>query len=281
MQKNMDQHSNFLIQLHRKYPQLAQAVQLLVKEINQIRDLSPNENLEVEATFGKLHYTQSNKTQFHNVINEDIMSQIENMLNSFTEWTSVKDWWLIYDYYTESNQRFRVHYESKEDKHVECIQKQPLTKQDFSYASAGQPCNNQTTLRNYLVRVNLKVESKLEKENTPEITRFNYVRTSVRKSFVIDCKSVSSVQFQFDLIKFWEGKTLEEVETRMKNQPPGLSVECEILNLPKREQFTENQKILVFTSLLLKMQDFLDYPHCYNKVEQDSSEGPLPIFCPV
>jgi hypothetical protein len=281
----MDPERHFHVQLYRQYPHLYKVVACLVEEYNNclrgISDIKKDQGeLEVEAMFGRLCYTTSTGRHFENSLPLDVINKIFTILCSFGEWDSISDWFIVYDYFTSQQERIRVSYENKVQK-ITRVTKCSLSHRDCAYqhpqkASDRNPDDWQ--LRDYLVRVNMKYESCHKSDE--ERVEFASVKLSVRKYFVLRSNSLAGVSFKFELIQFWTGKTIQEAEQKMKLEEPQCTFECEIINLPREQTLTNPQKFLLFTSLLLKMQDFLDIPTYTQLLHSHDSATPdcIPTF---
>jgi len=259
----METHDNFRINLYRKYPQLAGAVEDLVDAYNTVlSDLEslPDGELEIEAFFGKLHYSKGRSPQFDNNIPDAVVKRLSLMLDGYTEWDEVQDWFLVYDYYLSTKERVRVIF-SDEKRTVTTIKKHSLSRKDFSYSENAE--ESAWELRDFLTRVCMKLEE--PRESVP-IAEFDSVKISVRKSYLIRSSNLDKIKFRFDLIQFWTGQTLKEAESSMSTDRPRLTLECEIVNVPRENILAERDKFIMFTGLLIKIQDFLDFPVYYDHV---------------
>lgn len=278
----MEQHRNFKIQLFRAYPQIAQAVEVLVKDYNRTLEeivdmkISHKGKLEVEAFFGRIHVSHTKAPSFNNNLNVNIMKQCTSLLSSFSEWNQVVDWYLVYDYYLNHNDRVRVSYPNG-IQDISVTRKHRCGKRDFSYVADNNTSSWQ--LRDYLTRVQFKFEENIQ-DQLPDLLEFQSVRLSVRKSFSVTSQCIDRILWRFEIQQFWIGKTIADAEHQMLNQPPQWSIECEIVNLPHENILPEEHKYLLFASLLLKMQDFLDFPVCFSMIDQPfpTRAGTLAIF---
>lgn len=282
MDSGPDDH--FHVQLCRQYPHLYKVVSCLVEEYNntlqRISEIksSLEGELEIEAIFGRLCYTSSGGRHFENALPVDIINKILTILSSFSEWDSISDWFIVYDYYTSDRERIRVSYKNKTQK-ITRIKKHSLSHKDFAYQHPQKTpddpkCPSSWKLRDYLIRVNMKFEA--TQPSSEERIEFTSVKLSVRKYFVLRSSSLPLVSFKFELIQYWIGDTVKEAEQKMKLHPPECTFECEIINLPSEDTLTNAQKSLLFTSLLLKMQDFLDIP-TYTRLLHSNDDSPLDI----
>jgi hypothetical protein len=272
----MGEPDNFRIQLHRMYPQVAHAAEILVTEynaiLNQLGKL-PKGELEIEAFFGKIHYTKGHH-RFDNHISGDIMKELMSMLDGFSAWDQVEEWFMVCDYYLPGGERIRVR-DTEYGRHVSTVHKHNLGRKDFSYCNATG-----WELRDYITRVNMKLEEEI-KDDAVDIKNFTSVKISVRKCFIAVSKNLPRLKFRFEAIQYWTGATLKEAEDAMMFKEPQLSVECEIVNVPRENTMAEKDKFIMFTSLLMKMQDFMDFPICYEAVNDKHRVNNVGVFTPV
>jgi hypothetical protein len=268
----MDNYKNFRYHFYRTYPQVAAAAESLVTFYNNaLSKIPPTANgaLEIESLFGRRHY-YANKThpRFDNSLTMQIMKQLSSMLESFSEWDSITDWFIVYDYYASKTDRVRVKYVNNVQS-VSCIRKHRLSQTDFAYGK-----DSKWALRDYLTRVNMKFE-----EEVPMVGLVNFktVKISIRKLFTIASANVNRVSWTFEIVQYWTGNSLADAENAMKTTEPTWSLECEIVNIPSNNTLTEKDKFVMFASLLLKMQDFLDFPVFYDNISQNTDQA-LPVF---
>ena len=274
----MEKHDNFRVHLHRAYPQVAKAAEILVAEFNcvqkNVADRKLTGSLEVEAFFGKLFFSDRQVPRFDNNLTFGVVKQIHGMLTSFTTWDCTSDWHIMYDYYPTHGERIRVSYQNNEQK-VTSIRKHRMCKTDFRYASSSKAdAKVDWELRNYLTRVNMKFEEEVP-HDLAAMLKFQSVKISVRKTFAIASSNVPSISWMFEIIQFWTGPDLKSVETAMQTTPPAWTVECEILNI-LQTPLSEKEKLLVFAGLLIKMQDFIEFPTCYDIVGKNNYTSAAP-----
>lgn len=278
----MSHQDNFRIQLHRRYPQLATATEQLVSDYSDVlRRLEelPAGELEIEAFFGKRHYTSDSHPHFANAISSAAMSQLGGMLEGFKGWQEVEDWNLVYDYYVTREERVRVKY-TADTRTVTTTRKHRLASRDFAYSSGGLPKEKEPSaweLRDHLTRVNMKLE---EPRPNADIQRFESVKISVRKSFVVPSSNLGKIMFRFDLIQYWTGATVQAAERSMTTTEPTFTLETEITNAPRENVLSEKDQFLLFAGLLIKVQDFMDFPVCYQSIKQTGLlRGVQPNLC--
>lgn len=232
----------------RSYPAINSAAKLLTSRYGQvIRQQLPKGNLEIEAIIGRRGANGS----FSNAVPHDTISMLINLLDSFDGWVeNTKEWSLIYDYYISKHERVRVTHH-KDQRTNEHVIKKPLACDDFVYKSRGP-------LGGFCVRVNMKLEQEVH-DSGKVAHEFQSVKISMRRSFVINSTSVPKFKFRFELGESWFGATVAEAEqSRSANEGVG-TVECEILDTPLVDILADQDKHLLFSSLMLKVQDLFDY----------------------
>ena len=255
---------NFRIQLYRNYPQVARAVEILVADYNAVISSAKIGTLEIESFFGKMHFNKGSQT-FDNNLSVHAMSSVLGMLESYIAWDKVDGSCLVYDYYIDKTDRVRVTQMENGERSVHNTRKVPLNHKDFLYTTSDG-----WELSDYILRVNMKLE--IEDTAPADIKRFESVKISTRKAFTIQSSNVPTISYKFDVIHYWTGKTLKEAEDSMMNAEPRRTIECEIVNIPTDNSLSDKDKFLMFASMLMKMQDFLEYPTCYESaVEKNYS----------
>jgi len=269
----MSDDENFRFHFHRAHPQITGAAETLVTCFNNaLQKIPPTArgNLEIESLFGRRHYyTNTTHPRFDNSLTLPIMRQLTSMLESFSEWDAITDWFIVYDYYASKTDRVRVKYVDSTQT-VTCIRKHRLSQTDFAYGT-----DSKWSLRDYLTRVNMKFEEELPLDGLVE---FKSVKISLRKMFTVASTNVNNVSWTFEVIQYWTGNSLAEAEKAMRTTAPTWSLECEIVNIPPNNTLTEKEKFVMFASLLLKMQDFLDFPVLYAETSPNPDQTTLPIF---
>lgn len=266
----MQAYENFRTQLHRSYPQVAKCAEELVLEYNRAVEESPEVpgSLEVEATFGR-----TDGRRFHNGIPPDAAQKLESMLDSSSDWLEKTEWYLVYDYHVDSDTRLRVSYRNPKHRVITLTRKHRLSQRTMQYGTGR--CRG-WKLRNYLTRVNMKFEEAI-KQPSDRLSRYERIRLSVRKSYVIRSKNIPHIRWAYDLIKCWTAPTQKEAHEMMKTEPPSYSVECELCR-DEPSALPEKEKLLAFTSLLLKMQDFLELPLLLTESGKREAQEEVPLF---
>ena len=276
------------VKLHRFYPQLAHAVETLVQKYDQ---LSPN--VSISAYFGKIHLSEGNTTSFDKNISLEIAKQSITMMQGFKNWKQVDDWKLSYNYSLTDGNVMCVEHQDHDDQapriSLNCPSATIASEHvDFAY----QQSENIWRLREYVTRVtfdtaHVRAEETVfgdligfendtedgedyeneddddEEANKKYINSFSNVQMCLRKSFFYTGTSaLPGVMFRYDLEQSWNGTSTMEVEQKaFGNEAPVISLAVSILN-HRQVVLDEKDKYRLFLSLLLKMQDFLEYPVC-------------------
>lgn len=266
-----DEH--FQVQLCRLYPHIYNVMRRLVQEydnaFNNITQTKETGIFCISAVFGRLCH--GDKAHFDSNLAISEINTIFTQLNSFDSWDSISDWFLQYEYRVGSNTNVRVSYENKRQV-IRTITERKLSAIDCSYRQA----NAAQKVSDSLTRICMTWEQ--EAAAMSELASFGSVQVSMRKYFVIRSSNMQSVSFRFELIQYWEGETTEEAEKNMRTNIPLCSFRCEAVTNASVVLSTAEKSVL-FVSLLLKMQDFIDIPvytrllHCNDRVSPY-----IPIF---
>jgi hypothetical protein len=239
-------------------------VKSLVHEYNNVIATQQIGTIEIEAVFGRLCFGDTHR--FDDTLPICVMNKLLTLLLSFQYWDSVSDWYLVYDYYSTNQSNVTVSYENKVQS-VTQITQQTVSSKDCSYC---QDSSSPWKLRENLIRVNLNL--KQDCKHIDELTEIQSVKISAKKYFVVRSSSLPSVSFRFELTQYWSGTQLSQAEGSMKQDVPQCTFGCGIINLPS--QLTDSQQFLLFTSLLLKMQDFLDIPIYTGLLQSKEKKNP-------
>jgi hypothetical protein len=240
---NLQRFQAFLL---RTYPAINGAAKLLAGRYSEvIRQTLPKGNLEIEAVIGR-----KNGNSFSNAVPQETVAMLISLLDSFDGWVEKTDWTLSYDYYIKKHERVRVTHHKDQRTHDHIIKKS-LACDDFNYKQFGP-------LGGFCVRVNMKLEQDVP-DNGKVAHEFQSVKISMRRSFVISSVSLPKIKFRLDLGESWFGATVAEAESNRAAKEGVGTVECEILNTPVADILAEQDKYLLFTSLLLKVQDLFDF----------------------
>jgi hypothetical protein len=233
--------------LLRSYPNIYDATKLLTTRYSEVIQQPLKGNLEIEAIIGKRSATGS----FSNAVPHETVSMLINLLDSFDGWIeNTKEWSLSYDYYISKLERVRVTHHKDQRTHDHIVKK-PLASDDFVYKAHGP-------LGGFCVRVNMKLEQ--EVRDTGKVAHeFQSVKISMRRAFVINSVSLPKIKFRIELGESWFGATVADAEqSRSANEGVG-TVECEIIDTPLIDILADQDKYLLFTSLMLKVQDLFDF----------------------
>jgi hypothetical protein len=240
-------HQRFHAFLLRSYPGIYDATKLLAARYSEVIRQPLKGNLEIEAIIGK----KSPQGSFSNAIPHETISMLIHLMDSFDGWVeNTKEWSLFYDYYIDKHERVRVTHH-KDTRAHEHIVKKPLAADDFAYKAHGP-------LGGCCVRVNMKLEQ--EVRDTGKVAHeFQSVKISMRRAFVINSVSLPKIKFRIELGESWFGATVAEAEqNRSANEGVG-TVECEIIDTPLIDILADQDKHLLFASLMLKVQDLFDF----------------------
>lgn len=233
--------------LRRTYPSIYDACKLLTEHYAGVIQAPPgNGNLEIEAIIGR----KSASGSFVNAVPHETVLALIELLDSFEGWSEKTEWYLIYDYYVSKQERVRVTHHSDQRTH-EHIVKTSLASDDFAYKKHGP-------LGGFGVRVNMKLEQEVH-DSGKTAHEFQSVKISMRRAFVVNSASLPKIKFRIELGESWFGQTVAQAE---ENRSAGLgtgTVECEIINAPRTDILAEQDKHLLFASLLLKIQDLFDF----------------------
>ena len=259
---------NFIVQLRRHYPQVLDVAQSLADDYtHSIQQIGNRKgNLEIEASFGKIVYNSTGTKYCNNALPQDVIREIIEVLSTFGGWSSISDWYLVYDYDLGNRKRVRVSYENQTQS-ISCITKEPLFSRDIGY---DEKSTQTWKLRECTTRIN----TKFEVQNTytdDKLLEFKNVRISMRKYFVVPSNNIPTISWSLEIIQSWYGTTVADAELKMLRDPPECRFECEIVNLQSTDQLSRIQKILLFSSFLLKIQDLFDIPNTIHS-------SPLPFF---
>lgn len=260
--------------MSRLFPQLYDAAKALANDykrtIERLARESKNEEntclLEVEASFGhmKTNFETGNPT-FDPNLSKDAYQFIETRLNSCKNWSKEKPLYLVYDFISKDGIRARhVFAENNQTSQLTLIQKSTLFRNTLTYQTVADEKSallrrSPDVMQNKLVRVNMKLEEKLRSDDK-KLFEFNLVRISMRRAYFMSSSNFPDISWKFELISVWEAKTAVEAEKMMHDdQEPIRMFELEVVGLPKTDKLSEDQVVLLFISLLIKMQDFLEY----------------------
>ena len=261
--------NSFQTQVYRVYPQLAEAAHILVQDYNKTLMLSPA-TISINACFGKNRLSDGN-VFFDKNLTPNISTQISTMLSGFSSWCDTKDWHLIFKYHFDNEDTLVVKYEKEKENSVAL--KSSSSKYghvvDFAYQHRNDSVssNDDWPLCDYVTRVaidaideqpeNCGVNNKLEK--------FNRVEMCVCKTFNIQSITNPNISYEYEMQQIWEGSCTREIETAaLKHAPTYICFSIRIVNVPIKNIMAEKDKYLMFLSLLIKMQDFMEYPVYYN-----------------
>lgn len=262
----------FRILLLRQYPQVYPAAAALAQRAETFG------TIQIEAVFGQLQIPHQ---VFDSSLPDEVVSEMLAMLTDFASWESISDWFLVHDYVLADHQSMRVSYQHSTPK-ATVYQGKPMTCQDLWYGTSEDEQEPEQSpewaLRERLVRINLR--SVREVETPPNTAAYQTVRISLRKQFQSRSHSVPCANFQFELVQFWDGASVVAIQERMsQGEKPQFTFVTNVLNLPPMNGMSEKDRLLIFTSLLLKIQDFLEFPVCkYQTAKASPTALPVASF---
>lgn len=243
----MDSLAKFKAALCRTYPTISDVVMYMADQYSRIVDSEEHVGtLEIEAVIGGLDA----KGAFTNHVPQRVVKSLVELLDSFKGWSEVVDWTLIHDHYISNHERVRV-VQSKDGRSSDHIIKTSLTSDDFVYKKTGP-------LGGRVVRMNMKMEQEIEQDRKV-LLAFKSVKISVRRAFVIASSNLPKVKFRIELGEYWVGATVAEAEAKRAAGDGFGTIECEIVNAPTSNTLAAQDKLLLFASLWLKVQDLYDY----------------------
>jgi hypothetical protein len=240
---------NFKYELFRAYPQIAPAALKLAEQYDlNLREIAESKcrrsSLEIEAVLAGL--------------TRDGFEEVSKLLSSCDRWIGSSSWYMVRDFYGADSNRTRITVRDGK-RTVERIRKRRLSTVDLEYSHGGKvvesiPCR---------FRVNSKLEEPVadaQVAQNADIMRYNTVRLSVRKEYRCASRNVNGIGWMYHLIQTWAAGSVEEAERDMKDRSPtSYAVECEITDLPSEDTLTTQEKLTVFTSMLLKVQDLIEH----------------------
>ena len=250
----MDKMTDFKYELFRAYPQIAPAAVTLagqydlnLKAIAEETRLQRS-TLEIEAVLADL--------------TREGFEEVCKLFASCDRWIGSSSWYMVRDFYDTHSNRTRITVRDGK-RTVERIRKRRLSSVDVEYSHRGETVKS--------IPCRFRVNSKLEEPTTggaeekgtaqhANIMHYNTVRLSIRKEYRCASRNVNGIGWMYHLIQTWVAGSVEEAERSMKNRSPdSYAVECEITDLPSEDTLTTQEKLTVFTSMLLKVQDLIEH----------------------
>lgn len=222
----------------------------------------------ITATFG--HFQHSlNGSRFCNELSRDVWSALLGVLTSCSEWTTTKDWTLERRFQnrnvtwtTETNKETGTLFGTRRRQASQFFYGYPAEENN---PSPGEPL---AELRHSVVCVNLFDET--EERDISDSFSFHLVEIMAKKVFVWSCKSLPGFDFCFELSQVWSGNTLTEANRALFTtlttassffcSSPGYRFECVIVDRREdKKELSSTEVTTLLCSMLLKMQDFLDF----------------------
>lgn len=272
--QSLSKVQKFKSKLRQYYPQLTNVVQSLVLDYNNaLLSTKQGHKFETKAMFGRIIYNHDGEGVLNPHIPVLAIGRLLTTMSSFSGWDSVSEWYLSYDYKALDGVQILVSYENDKQQ-IQCRRHHSPAMRDIGYEDKHPSLWH---LRNYTTRVIIQsYEDCVYPECHP--VEFERVSASMRKNFVVQSSCLQMLSWRMEIIQTWTAATIADVEESMLVDDPVCAFTCEILNLPQADILTDIQKSLVFASLLLKMQDFLDIPNHEVGIEQSPSLTNTPVF---
>jgi hypothetical protein len=240
----MESVGNFKIQLRRHYPHLFDIIGSLVDEYGQLS----GDDLRITATFGSIGM-ENNSCSFNDHIPCSAMVDIVELLESFGGWSGVSDWYMRNEYRVGENTLVRVNYEN-DCQTIRCFKENTLLKREIRYKPSA-----------HLTQVRVTTEDDVTIDHD-DVVEFSSAQVSVCKYFLVPSATVSGITWRFSLVQRWSGETIREAEACMlASVPPECCFKCDAIGSPDTNKLTDVQQMLLFSSMLLKIQDLLDIPN--------------------
>jgi hypothetical protein len=183
-----------------------------------------------------------------------------------TRWTSQdNDWRLVYDSYVQmpddaNATPTRVRLRSVDGVPEDNITKTLLARTDFSAHCAKDAVGGESVPLQVRFQAKLERKIQLGSRNRVMLLPPESVRVSMRRSFVLESKSMRHVRYRFTVIKAWTGRTAQEAERLMHSEVDSnlgqSSVEIEV-ELAWPDSGPE-RLLYCCLGLLLKTQDLVE-----------------------
>ena len=290
--------------IRRYFPQVYYATKYLVKKTMahvKTVDTSERKFLKVEATFGKMFISDRDQQAFMSCLSGCLTDRVIEQLEAIDTWEVENKWCFVRDFYYQLNNRTvrtrATHHEHEDSPHLTHAIERGVFSCNLRYAYCSprhqgcvlDPMVGSTELQHnarqddfdhYLTRVNIKMEPCIPDEELKDlIVQPSLVRISARRRFISRSKTLNEINWKFEIIYSWQGKTLEEAFHNRNKSQPHMSMECEAI--PGQSiSFDESNLLLLFSSLLLKMKDFLAATPSHTAL-QKMNVCNIPIFYPM
>jgi hypothetical protein len=186
------------------------------------------------------------------------------MLQSFDSWESISDTELLVEYLVLTEKNTIKILQCRGNAPAIWLPQEAVVSTRLSYDTTGTA---DWALRNADVVITAF-------DGPVKVPGVDYARTEILSVLPIECRlvlqklfrvrshSVPSASFTCSLKQFWTGKNFVEAQQKLEDATiiPSFSFSCDIVHLDHPEHLTIQQRIMLFASLLMKMQDFLEYP---------------------
>jgi hypothetical protein len=165
------------------------------------------------------------------------------------------------EYMLGENTHVLVDYENDRQT-ILCFKEKILIKREIQYKPNG-----------HITQVRMKAVEDVILDD--DVVQFSSAQMSICKYFLIQSTTTPGVTWRFYLTQRWSGKTITEAEESMLAQVgPECCVQCEAINTSSP---TDVQQLLLFSSMILKIQDLLDLS-VYQKDTKPSTQIPMFTF---
>jgi hypothetical protein len=267
--------------LRRVHPQVYYASKYMTdKLLRQIQNMSPSDQslISIEATFGKMFLSAQQDQAFMPCISTCLGHEVLSELLAMKDWIVEDKWTCMRDiYYTHKKHMIRTRcvFEDGKTELAHTDGKSIFsTNLQFTYCSPKHTVSTlmptsslrhmepsdvrQDNFDHYLTRVNIKIERPIDEHELRNIiVPSNLVRVSGRRRFVCCSRSLEDMEWCFDLIYSWQGATIQEAMNHFDRHIPHVSLECKVVHKNTNVKYDESLLLLLFSSLLLKMQHFI------------------------
>lgn len=300
----LDTTQNFEIQMHRQYPQLFQASQTLAQSFSEDRGC-----IRLRASF-------QDKETGESQIPESTASRLQSLLEQYTSWNSISDLELILHHHFDPEVECvhedrpdagparvggngKIHAPTEYPRPGEVLRtsltygstwssERPIVTEALEYVGDG-PSYDWPLRGRYTVIEALPAERTVSRPNLDTthavVVAQEFCELRLEKTFCVRSQSTPSCSFCICVSQWWKDKSLNEIQRsiQLHNKKPQFGFHCEILGIDRPHLMTHRQRMTLFSSLLLKLQDFLDYPVCaaMHGLEPQVALAPCWVFRPL
>lgn len=266
--------------LRRNYPQIYYAAKYLTDKMLRYMQSIPKSDrsfVSIDATFGKMFISTHDDQTFMSCLSSCLSDKILEHLLGMEEWDIANEWMCTREmYYVTGGRTVRTrcsfqgntstadHIDVKSIfstnlQYVYCSPRNTVSVLVPSTVTSSVDAKDvrHDDFDHYLTRFNVKIEKPVEKDEILNlIVETRLVRISGRRRFSCHSRSLPGIQWCFDLVYSWQGVTLQDAMENFEQLSPRVSFECHVESVSDME-FDEETILCLFSSLLLKMQDFI------------------------